>query len=380
MREVYLDNGATTRVADEVLKAMKPYYTDDYGNPSSTHTPGQRAREAVEKSRETIARRLNAGPEEIIFTSGGTESDNLAIRGVLKANPDKRHIITSRIEHPAVLKTCRELEKNGYGVTWLDVDKYGLVDMDQLEASIKDDTALVSVIHGNNEIGTVQDIKGIGEICKEKNVIFHTDAVQSFTKEEIDVRKIPADLISMSAHKIHGPKGIGALYIRKGTGIKPVSSGGEHEFRMRPGTENVPGIVGFAEAVRISSGIDKERIMMLRDRIIRRVLDEIPDTRLNGHPKKRLCNNANITFSRIEGESIMLHLDLKGIQVSTGSACSSQSLEPSHVITALGLPPEDSHGSIRFTLSRYTTEGDIDYCVDELKPIIENLRKISPFK
>ncbi|MEM4244966.1 MAG: cysteine desulfurase NifS [Candidatus Nanoarchaeia archaeon] len=375
--KVYLDNGATTKVADEVAKTMQEYMTKKYGNASSLHSFGEEASEALEKARSIIARKINAEPDEIIFTSGGTESDNLAIKGVAHAG-NKKHIITTRIEHPAVLKTCETLQKEGYKITYLRVDKEGFISLKELEEAITPDTAIVSVIHANNEIGTIQDIAKIGEICKKKNVVFHTDAVQSFTKVPIDVKKINIDLISLSAHKIHGPKGIGALYVRKGTKLRKMIDGGPHEKNLRAGTENVAGAVGFGKAVELTNDKDIKKMEKLRDKLIEGILKKIPDTMLNGSRTKRLCNNANITFKGIEGESMLLLLNEKGIAVSTGSACSSKSLEPSHVLLAIGLKHEEAHGSIRFTLSRYTTQKEIEHAVKAAQECAKKLRQISP--
>ncbi|HII71660.1 TPA: cysteine desulfurase [Candidatus Woesearchaeota archaeon] len=377
---IYLDNGATTMVDPEVVKAMQPFFTETYGNASSIHHMGQAAKQALNEARETVAKRLNAGYDEVIFTSGGTESDNLAILGTAFAKKkDGNHIITTRIEHPAVQNTCRFLETQGFEVTYLDVDSEGFIDPEKLEAAITDKTILVTIIHGNNEIGTIQDLEAIGEVCRKHKVLFHTDAVQSFTKVPINTKKLNIDLISMSSHKIHGPKGVGALYVRKGVRLQPVTHGGGHEFKLRPGTENISGIVGFARAVRLSSDSDVKRIARLRDYFISRVEDEIPNTQLNGpRGDKRLCNNINISFASIEGEALGSYLDIEGICTSTGSACSSHSLEPSHVLTSIGLSKELANGTLRMTLSRFTTEKDIDFTVDMLKKYTEKLRKISP--
>ncbi len=377
-KKIYLDNGATTKVADEAVDEMNIFFSEKYGNASSLHSLGEEAKKSLFDSRMTIAKSLNADFEEIIFTSGGTESDNLAIQETAYPNKAKgNHIITTKIEHPAILRTCEFLEKDGFEVTYLDVDIEGFVKLDELEEAITDKTILVSIIHGNNEVGTIQDIEKIGELCKRKGVLFHTDAVQSFTKVPIDTKKINVDLISMSGHKIHGPKGIGALFVRKGTNIHPLFYGGSHEFKIRPGTENISGAAGFAKSVEIDKGIDK--MVELRDYFIDRILNEINNTQLNG-PKgdKRLCNNINISFDFVEGESILLALDQEGIAVSTGSACSSKSLDPSHVLVAMGIAVESAHGSIRFTISRYTTKEELDHTVDKLKEIIERLRKLSP--
>jgi len=377
--KVYLDNGATTKVADEVVRTILPYFKKYYGNASSLHDFGVKAKEALENSRKIMAKELNAEPEEIIFTSGGSESDNLAIKGVVYANKKKgNHIITTKIEHPAVLAAFRELFLEGFKVTYLGVDKNGFINLNELKKAITKDTILVSVIHGNNEIGTLQDIEQIGKLCKEKRVYFHTDAVQSFTKEKIDVKKMNIDLLSASGHKIHGPKGIGFLYIRKGINVKKIISGGKHENNKRAGTENIPGIVGFAKAVQLDKKLNQ--IKKLRDYMIKKIEKEIQDSKLNGDRNKRLVNNVNISFRYVEGEGLLMHLNDKGVAVSTGSACSSQSLEPSHVLTAIGLKHEDAHGSIRFTLSKYNTKEEIDYTLKELKTIVSRLREMSPWK
>jgi len=377
--KAYLDNGATTQVAKEVIKTMQKVMTNHFGNPSSLHTFGEEAKQELEKAREIIAKKLNADPSEIIFTSGGTESDNIAIRGTAYKNKDKgNHIITTSIEHPAVLRTCEALEKEGFKITYLKVDKDGLIRLKELEDTITQQTILVTIIHGNNEIGTIQDIESIGKVCKSKNVLFHTDAVQSFTKVPIDVKKINIDLMSISAHKIHGPKGVGALFIKKGTRLRQIITGGEQENKNRPGTENTPGAAGFAKAVELCKEQGIEDMIRLRDMLIDGIEKNIPDVILNGSREKRLPNNVNIAFRYIEGESLLYQLDSKGIAVSTGSACSSQSLSPSYVLLAIGLKPEVAHGSIRFTLSRYTTKEEIEYTIKNVKEVVENLRKISP--
>jgi cysteine desulfurase len=378
---IYLDNGATTMMDPEIVKAMTPYFSEKYGNASSTHMMGIWARQAVDESRHAIASSIGAKDDEIIFTSGGTESNNLAIKGIAFANKDKgKHIIITKIEHDCVLNSCKWLETQGFEVTYLNVDNKGIVKPEELESAIRKDTILVSIIHGNNEIGTIQDLKRLGEICRKHTVYFHTDACQSYTKTELDVKKQNLDLVTLNAHKIHGPKGIGVLYIRHGIKITPLLHGGGHEFKLRSGTENVPGIVGFAKAVKLAMN-DKhiKQMTKLRDKLIDEVLRRIPETRLNGTSgNTRLCNNANFAFKYVEGESIGAMLDAKGISSSTGSACSSKSLEPSHVLIAIGLKPEDAHGSLRLTLSRFTTEKEIDAVADELPKIIEKLRKISP--
>jgi len=378
--KVYLDNGATTMPDKRVLDSMLPFYVNKFGNASSLHQFGIEAHEALDDARKIIADKINAAPEEIIFTASGSESDNLAIKGIAYSNKEKNHIITSLIEHPAVLETCKALEKQEFQVTYLKVDKEGFIDLNELKKTINDKTCLVSIMHANNEIGTIQDIKKIGDICKEKNVYFHTDAVQSFTKTDIDVKKMNIDLISFSGHKIHGPKGVGALYIKKGTKIKKLIHGGHHEFDLRAGTENIPGIVGFARAVELCNKEHITYMVKLRDKLING-LSKIKDTQLNGVKNdKRLCNNVNIVFRFIEGESLLLRLDMHGIAVSTGSACSNQDLKPSHVLTAIGLRSDIAHGSIRFTLSRFTTEKEIDYVLKIIPKLVEELRQFSPLK
>jgi len=376
--KVYLDNAATTKVAPEVMREIETYSTEKYGNASSLHSFGREARDALENSRKVIAKSINAEPEEIIFTASGTESDNLAVKEIAFLHKDKgNHIITSKIEHPAVGETCKFLEQMGFEITELDVDKQGFVDLKQLEKAIRKDTILVSIIHANNEIGTIQPIDKIGEICRKKAVIFHTDAVQSFTKVPIDVKKIKVDLISLSAHKIHGPKGIGALYKRKNVKLGTLIHGGGHEFGLRSGTENIVGAVGFAKAVKLVEKKDIEKMKKLRDKLIDGLM-KIPETVLNGPKDKRLCNNVNVAFKYIEGEALVLKLDEKGIAASTGSACSSKSLMPSHVLLAIGLKPHEAHGSLRLTLSRYTTEKEIDYALKVIPNVVEELRQISP--
>lgn len=385
--KIYLDNAATTPLAKEVLEEMLPYFSEKFGNASSIHSYGREAKEALEKSREKIANKLNAESSEIIFTSGGTESNNFAIKGIAyalrnakKESDEPLHIITTKIEHSSILNPCKSLEKQGFSVTYLDVDEYGMIDLEKFKNAITKNTILVSIIHGNNEIGTVQNLEEIGKICKEHEIYFHTDACQSFTKEQIDVKKQNLDLVTINAHKIYGPKGVGALYIKEGIKIEPLLHGGGHEKNLRSGTENVPGIVGFAKATEIITKEKVEYMRNLRDYLIKRVLEEIPKSRLNGHPTKRLCNNANFAFKNVEGESLLMLLDNAGIAVSTGSACSSHSLKPSHVLTAIGLPPEESHGSLRISLGIYNTKEEIDYTVENLKKIVGRLRYLSPFK
>lgn len=377
-RKIYLDNAATTAVDKEVLKAMMPYFSEKYGNPSSLHEFGREAREAIEKAREEIAKLINASPEEIIFTSGGTESDNLAIKGLAMTNPGKKHIITSKIEHPAVLETCKELEKQGYKVDYISVNSDGIVNIEEFKRKITPNTLLVSIMHVNNEIGTIQQIEKIAEICREKNVYFHTDAVQSFGKLKIDVKKMKIDLLSASGHKINAPKGIGILYVKKGIKIKPLLSGGGHEKNLRSGTENVPGIVGLGKACELSSRKMKKasKIKELRDSLINNLL-EIKATRLNGSREERIFNNVNVSFENVEGEALLLLLDEEGIACSTGSACSNHSLKASHVLKAIGLSDLEAHGSLRLTLDWNNTKAEIEYTIKKIKENVEKLREIS---
>lgn len=374
--KVYLDNGATTRCDERVLSRMKKIYLKNYGNPSSLHSFGRDAKEELEKARKEFANYLNVSEDEIIFLASGSEADNLAIKGLAKAYPDKKHIITSKIEHPAILKTCEDLEKGGYEITYLDVNKEGFININRIRESLRNDTLVVSVMHANNEIGTINDIEGIGKLCKEKKIFFHTDAVQSLGKVKLNLENI--DLASFSAHKIHGPKGVGALYVKKGIRLKALINGGGQEKELRAGTENVPGIVGFAEALKSLSENEIKHISELRDYFIDRIMNEIKDVHLNGPKKERLCNNASISFHYVEGEGLLYHLDAKGIAVSTGSACSSKSLQISHVLRAIGLKHEIAHGTIRFTFSKYNTKKEVDYVVASLNEIVTNLRKMSP--
>ncbi len=382
-KDIYLDHAATTFVRQEVIDEMIPYMGAQYGNPSSLHSYGTRSRKAIEDARERIAGILRAQPAEIYFTSGGTESDNWAIKGAAYANRTKgKHIVTSAIEHPAVLNSCKELEKDGFEVTYLKVDEYGTVDIRQLKKALRDDTILVSIMLANNEIGTIEPIQEIGRIVKETSkAIFHVDAVQAAGAVEISLDTLPADMMSLSAHKFYGPKGTGALFIRKGVRVRSLHSGGEQESGKRAGTENVPGIVGMAKALELAASDMKSeglRQSGLRDRLIRNVLSNIENARLNGHKINRLPNNASFIFEGIEGESLIMRLSAMGIAASTGSACSSASLEPSHVLLALGLPHEIAHGSCRMTLGRETTEEDIDFAADALKKVVAELREISP--
>lgn len=382
-KRIYLDHAATTYVRKEVIGAMLPYMEEPYGNPSSLHSYGSAARKAIDSSRAKIAAILHALPEEIYFTSGGTESDNWALKGTAYMNKAKgKHIITSKIEHPAIMNSCKELEKDGFEVTYLDVDSEGVVDTEQLKKELREDTILVSVMTANNEIGTLQPINEIGKIVKSNSkAVFHTDAVQAAGAVGIALDDMPVDLMSLSAHKFYGPKGIGVLFIRKGTRIRPFHAGGEQERGKRAGTENTPGIVGMAEALELAAlemSNESVRQAALRDKLIKRVLGEIDYVRLNGPRENRLPNNANFSFDFIEGESLLMRLDAQGIAVSTGSACSSASLEASHVLLAIGLKAETAHGSCRITIGRGTTESDIDYTVGALKKSVGELREMSP--
>ncbi len=380
MKQIYLDNAATTKVDDEVVKAMLPYFTEKFGNASSQHLVGREAKEALEKSRKIIAKSIGAKTREIIFTSGGTESNNLALKGLFFENyPEKNHIITTKIEHDCILNSCKWLETQGAKVTYLDVDENGFVNPEEVRKAITDKTIVVSIIHGNNEIGVIQDLEAIGKICKEKNVLFHTDACQSFTKVPINFKKQNLSLVTLNSHKIHGPKGVGALYIKEGTKITPLAHGGGHERNLRGGTENVPGIVGFAKAVEISKQKDITGMAELRDKLIKEIL-KIHNTRLNGSNEKRLCTNVNVSFNNIEGEAIGGYLENEGIYTSTGSACMSNTLESSHVLKAIGLSPIQSNSSLRISLSKYTTEEEIDYVLEKLSKVVKKLRMISPIK
>ena len=382
MRKVYVDNAATTQVDREVIDAMIPYFDNKYGNASSIHSFGREAYEGMENARKQVGQLVNASPKEIFFTSGGTESDNTAIKGVALKSKDKgRHIITSGIEHPAVLETCQYLDSVGFNVTYLPVDRCGKVSLESLSKSITKETLLVTVMHANNEIGTIEPIREIGEIAHEHGAIFHTDAVQTAGKIPIDLNKMEVDLLSISAHKICGPKGVGALFKREGVTIETLMQGGGHERGLRSGTENVAGIVGMGKASYLANTRmedDARRITDLRDEIIKKVLTEVEESYLNGHPTERLPNNAHFRFSGIEGESLLLSLDEKGIAASTGSACSSKKLMPSHVLMAIGLNEVQAHGSLRISLGRDNTNDDIDYVCDSLGVTIQRLREISP--
>lgn len=380
--KIYLDNAATTRTAQEVVDAMIPYFTENYGNPSSIYELGQRSKEAITIAREQIAEVIGAKPEEIYFTAGGSEADNWALKAACEAYEKKgKHIITTKIEHHAILHTCEYLEKKGVEVTYLDVDENGLVDLDALQKAIRPDTILISIMFANNEIGTIEPVKEIGMIAKEHGILFHTDAVQAFGQVPIDVDDMHIDMLSSSAHKINGPKGIGFLYIRKGVKIRSFVHGGAQERKRRAGTENVPAIVGYGVAAKRAADTMEERTTrerQLRDDFIERVKKEIPYVKLNGHPAKRLPNNINFSFRFIEGESLLIMLDMKGIAGSSGSACTSGSLDPSHVLLAIGLPHEIAHGSLRLSLGEDTTKEDLDYTLEQIKEIIQKLRDLSP--
>ncbi len=380
-RKTYMDHSATTPLDNRVLKEMLPYFSKKFGNPSSLYSYGMEAKISLENTRERLATLVNAKPEEIIFTSGGSESDNLALRGVAYANRKKgNHIITSEIEHPAVLRTCEALEKEGFRITYVPVDNDGIIRLDELENSFTKETILVSVMHANNEIGTIQPIEKIAELCKEKEIYFHTDAVQSFGKLKIDVSRVPLTMFSLSAHKIYGPKGVGAIFIRKGTKLTPQITGGPQELSVRAGTENLAGFVGLVKAAELMhSEMEKEneRLSSIRDHIIKK-LSMISDSRLNGHKEKRLSNNINMTFRYIEGESLLTMLDMAGVAASTGSACSSASLKASHVLLAIGLKHPEAHGSLRLTLGRENTKQDADFVISKVPEIVSKLRKLSP--
>jgi len=380
-RFVYADNSATTRIDEEVLGAMTPWLTEGYGNASSLYKLGQKSKTALEDTRRAVAKTFNCDPSEIYFTSGGTESDNWAIRGIAKANPKKgKHIITSKIEHHAVLHTLLAMEKEGYEVTYLDVDKYGTVSPEALSEAIRQDTVLVTIMAANNEVGTIQPIDKLGAVCFANKVPFHTDAVQAVGRVRFDLAEQPIDLLSMSAHKIYGPKGVGLLYVRKGVRLANLIEGGGHERGHRSGTENVAGIVGLGKAIELSySRFDEEneRLTKLRERLINGVL-KLPETFLTGHPTERLPGHASFSIKYVEGESMILLLDMAGIAASSGSACSSGSLDPSHVLMAMGLTHEEAHGSLRLSLGHFNTEEDVDYILEKLPPIVERLRAMSP--
>ncbi|NLN47957.1 MAG: cysteine desulfurase NifS [Clostridiales bacterium] len=381
-KRVYLDHAATTYTNEEVLKEMLPYFSKIYGNPSSIHSFGREVKKQIDIARNRVAKAIGALPEEIFFTAGGSEADNWAIRGIAYANKNKgNHIITTKIEHHASLYTCESLEKEGYRVTYLSVDKYGMIDIEELKKAIGDDTILISIMYANNEIGTIQPIEEIGKLAKANKIYFHTDAVQAIGNIRINVKEQNIDSLSLSAHKFYGPKGVGVLYIRKGVKVNNLIYGGAQEKGKRAGTENVPGIIGLGKAIEMASeNIDEynKTMTQLRDRLIKGIMNNIPYTILTGHPKMRLPGNASFCFKFIEGEALLLNLDLKGIAGSSGSACTSGSLDPSHVLLAIGLPHEIAHGSLRLTLGDINTEEDVDYVVRTLPEIVQKLREMSP--
>ena len=382
MNNVYFDNAATTKTDEEVLEKMLPYFSENYGNPSSIYKIGRENRKAVEEAREKVAKVLNCKVGEIYFTAGGSESDNTAIRGIAHSYKEKgNHIITSKIEHPAVLETCKQLEKEGFEVSYINVDENGIIKLDELENAIKKETILISVMFANNEIGTIQPIKEIGKIAKEHNVFFHTDAVQAVGSVRINVEEMNIDALSLSGHKFYGPKGIGALYVRSGIKFDKLINGGHQEKNKRAGTENVPGIVGLGFAIeKAYENLEEKnaKIKELRDYYVEQVKEKIPYIKINGDMEKRLPGNSNISFRYIEGEGLLLNLDLKGICASSGSACTSGSLDPSHVLLAIGLPHEIAHGSLRISIGKYNTKEEVDYLVENLVTIVEKLRQMSP--
>ncbi len=382
MDTIYLDNNATTKTDDEVLKAMFPYFSESYGNPSSIYKIGRENRRAVEEAREKVAEVLNCEPNEIYFTAGGSESDNTAIRGIAYSYKKKgNHIITSKIEHPAVLETCKQLEKEGFEVSYIGVDENGIVKLDELQSAIRPTTTLITIMFANNEIGTIEPIKEIGEIAKKNNIVFHTDAVQAVGSVRIDVQELNIDSLSLSGHKFYGPKGIGALYVKKGVQFQKFINGGHQERNKRAGTENVPGIVGLGKAIELAYQDLEEhnkKIKELRDYYVEQIEKRVPYIKVNGDREKRLPGNSNISFRFIEGEGLLLNLDLKGICASSGSACTSGSLDPSHVLLAIGLPHEIAHGSLRISIGKYNTKEEIDYTIDSIVEIVARLREMSP--
>jgi cysteine desulfurase len=380
---VYMDYNATTPTDIRVLKEMEPFFCERFGNPSSIYEIARENRKLIEKARENVARLIDAEPDEIFFTSGGTESDNWAIKGVAFALRNKgNHIITSQIEHHAVLNTCKFLSKIGYEITYAPTDKYGIVDVEFIEKSIRKETILITIMHANNEIGTIEPVEEISKIAREKGIYFHTDSVQTVGKIPVSVKKLGVDMLSLSAHKFYGPKGVGAIYIKKGTKIEPYLHGGEQEKGKRPGTYNVPGIIGLGKAAEIAiEEMEEEmkKVKYLRDKLERGIIEKIPEVVINGHPENRLYNTLNLCVKYVEGESILLNLDFEKIYASSGSACTSGSLEPSHVLLAIGIPPEIAHGSLRFSLGKYNEEKDVDRVLEVLPRIVEKLRKLSPF-
>ena len=382
MNEIYVDNNATTQVSPEVLEEMLPYFNEFYGNPSSMHTFGGKVEHKITESRTRIASLLGASPEEIIFTSCGTESDSTAIRSVILSNPDKKHILTSRVEHPAVKNLYEYLSKNGYRVTFVPVDRKGRLDLDYLYENLSDDTALISIMWANNESGVIFPIEEISKVVREKGIVFHTDAVQAVGKFPIDLKAIDIDMLSLSGHKLHGPKGVGALYVRRGTKYTPFMIGGHQEKGRRGGTENVASIIGLGKACELAAAYlsdNNNQVKQLRDKLENEILKRVPNTIINGDRNHRLPNTTSIAFEYVEGESILLMMDEFGICASSGSACTSGSLEPSHVLRAMGVPFTAAHGSVRFSLSKYNTEEEIDFIIEKLPPIIERLRELSPF-
>jgi len=382
VNEIYVDNNATTQVSPEVLEEMLPYFNEFYGNPSSMHTFGGKVEHKITESRARIASLLGASPEEIIFTSCGTESDSTAIRSVTLSNPDKKHILTSRVEHPAVKNLYEYLSKNGYRVTFVPVDRKGRLDLDYLYDNLSDDTALVSIMWANNESGVIFPIEEISKVVREKGIVFHTDAVQAVGKFPIDLKAIDIDMLSLSGHKLHGPKGVGALYVRRGTKYTPFMIGGHQEKGRRGGTENVASIIGLGKACELAAAYlsdNNNHVEQLRDKLENEILKRVPNTIINGDRNHRLPNTTSIAFEYVEGESILLMMDEFGICASSGSACTSGSLEPSHVLRAMGVPFTAAHGSVRFSLSKYNTEEEIDFIIEKLPPIIERLRELSPF-
>jgi cysteine desulfurase len=383
MKRVYLDNNATTQLAPEVFEAMRPFWLEDYGNASSIHWFGQHAKAAVEKAREQVARLLNARASEIVFTSGGTEADNAALFGIVEAaRHDRKHVVTTAIEHHAVLYMAKALERRGVSVSYVRVGASGVVDPKDIENALRPETVLISVMHANNELGTIQPLEEIGRIARDRDIYFHTDAVQSVGKIPVDVEKLGVDLLALSAHKLHGPKGVGALYIRKGTILRPLMYGGHHERDRRPGTENVTGIVGLGAAAELAFGHlpeELDRVAALRDRLEAGILERVPLAAVNGDRAHRMPTTTNLTFDCVEGEGFVIAMDLRGIACSTGAACSSGSLEPSHVLSAIGLKPEQARGSIRFSLGRYNTSEDIDTTLEILPAVVEQLRAVSPY-
>ncbi|GAB4114552.1 MAG: cysteine desulfurase NifS [Candidatus Caldatribacteriota bacterium] len=385
MKRIYLDHAATTPTDPIVVKEMEIYFSQKFGNPNSIHSFGQESRQAIEEARKKVAHLIGAEPSEIIFTSGGTEADNHAIKGIAWANQQKgKHIITSQIEHHAVLHSCRFLEKQGFKVTYLPVDKYGLIDPEEVEKVINGQTILITIMHANNEIGTIEPIKEISEIARRRGIYFHIDAVQTVGHIPINVKELGVDMLSMSGHKFYGPKGVGALYLKKGVKILPLIDGGGQEKNRRASTENVPGIIGMGKAAelaeeRLKQG-EEDRIVIMRDKLIKGISERVENAHLNGHPTKRLPGNVNFCFEFVEGESILLNLDMEGIAASSGSACTSGSLEPSHVLLAIGLPHEIAHGSLRLSLGKENTEDEVNYVLEVLPQIIKKLRELSPFK